>query len=129
MSGKCPVCGAPMEGSSCGYCGYKAETPQAANNTINPQSQPQPQVVVNNVISNNVGGPAYVKMVSSKSKGTALVLCILLGYLGAHYFYVGRAGKGILYFLTAGLFGIGWIIDIISIATGSFKDNLGLPLK
>ena len=26
MAAKCPVCGAPMENNSCGYCGYKEET-------------------------------------------------------------------------------------------------------
>lgn len=67
--------------------------------------------------------------VSRKSKGTALVLCIFLGFFGAHQFYVGKAGMGILYLLTAGLFGIGWFVDIFRIAFGSFKDADGLPLK
>ena len=32
-----------------------------------------------------------------------------------HKFYEGKIGMGILYLLTAGLFGIGWIIDLISL--------------
>ena len=71
----------------------------------------------------------YVTQTSDKSKTTALLLCIFLGFFGVHYFYVGRIGKGILYFFTAGLFCIGWVIDIIVIATGGFKDNAGVPLK
>lgn len=65
---------------------------------------------------------------SGKSKEIALVLCVLLGYLGIHHFYVGKTGMGILYLFTGGIFGIGWIIDIIAIATGSFRDNAGAPL-
>jgi TM2 domain-containing membrane protein YozV len=63
--------------------------------------------------------------VSSKSKITALILCILLGTLGIHRFYVGKVGTGIIWLLTLGIFGIGVIIDIIMIATGKFKDKQG----
>lgn len=66
--------------------------------------------------------------VSSKNKGVAMVLCVTLGYFGAHHFYVGRTGMGILYLLTMGLFCIGWIVDIINIANGKFKDVNGNPL-
>ena len=71
----------------------------------------------------------YVTLTSDKSKTTALLLCIFGGYFGLHYFYVGRIGKGLLYFFTFGLFFIGWIMDIISISTGGFKDNGGAPLR
>lgn len=47
-----------------------------------------------------------------KNKTTALILCILFGYFGAHKFYEGKTGMGLLYLFTFGLFGIGWIIDI-----------------
>lgn len=42
-----------------------------------------------------------------------LCLCLFLGWLGAHKFYAGKTGMGIIYLLTFGLFGFGWIIDII----------------
>jgi len=71
----------------------------------------------------------YVTVTSDKSKVAALLLCIFLGEFGAHYFYVGKIGMGILYLLTAGLFGIGWIVDIFRIALGKFKDNVGVPLR
>lgn len=67
--------------------------------------------------------------ISQKSKVTALLLCIFLGGLGIHRFYVGKTGSGILYLLTAGVFGIGWIVDIFSIALGGFRDANGLFLK
>lgn len=71
----------------------------------------------------------YTTQTSDKSKKTALILCACLGYFGIHYFYVGRIGKGILYFCTFGLCGIGWIVDIIKIASGGFTDNVGAPLR
>lgn len=71
----------------------------------------------------------YVTSTSDKSKKTALILCIFLGFFGAHYFYVGRWGKGLLYLFTGGLFVIGWITDIFSILLGQFRDNVGVPLR
>ncbi len=71
----------------------------------------------------------YVTATSDKKKGVALLLCIFGGYIGLHQFYVGKIGKGILYLFTAGLFGIGWFIDIFKIVLGSFRDNVGAPLR
>ena len=91
-----------MENNSCGYCGFKEET---------------------------IPNPGVVPGVSKKNKMVALLLCIFLGVLGVHRFYVGKIGTGLLYLFTGGLFGIGWIIDIILIAVGSFKDQFDLPLR
>ena len=63
-----------------------------------------------------------------KSKTTTLLLCIFFGCFGIHRFFVGKVGTGILYLLTAGLWGIGWLVDILLIATDSFTDSNGLPL-
>ena len=52
-----------------------------------------------------------------------LVLCILGGYLGLHYFYKKQIGKGLLYLFTGGLFGIGWFIDIILAITKLAKST------
>lgn len=65
---------------------------------------------------------------SPKSRLTALLLCVFLGELGIHYFYVGRVFMGLLYMFTLGFFGIGWIIDVIRIACGTFRDSHGLYL-
>lgn len=69
------------------------------------------------------------QMISAKSKGTAAVLCFFLGVLGVHRFYVGKVGTGILWLLTAGLFGLGAVIDFIMILCGSFKDKDGAIIK
>ena len=52
---------------------------------------------------------------NEKNALTEFLLCLFLGVFGAHKFYVGKIGLGILYLFTAGLFGIGWFIDTIVI--------------
>lgn len=50
-----------------------------------------------------------------KEKIIDFVLCLFLGYLGVHKFYEKKNGLGVLYLLTLGLFGIGWLVDIIKL--------------
>lgn len=66
--------------------------------------------------------------VSEKSKTADLLLCIFLGTLGIHRFYEGKIGTGILWLCTLGVFGIGWIVDIVMIVTNRAKDKYGLPI-
>ena len=103
---------------------YWAQT--AAVSTVVPQQNTvaEPQGYNQNVVN---GGT--VAGVSKKDKTVALLLCIFLGCLGIHRFYVGKIGTGILYLLTGAVFGIGWIVDIILIAMGKFKDGFDLPLQ
>ena len=46
-----------------------------------------------------------------KNKWVSFALCLFLGCFGAHKFYEGKIGMGILYLFTCGLFYIGWIVD------------------
>jgi TM2 domain-containing membrane protein YozV len=55
----------------------------------------------------------------------ALVLCILLGPIGIHRFYLGYYMEGVLMILTAGGCGIWWLIDLIRIVTGDLKPKDG----
>ena len=66
---------------------------------------------------------------SPKGFVPTLILCILLGGLGVHRFYVGKVVTGIIMILTFGGLGIWTLIDLIRIAVGSFKDSNGLPIK
>ncbi len=60
-----------------------------------------------------------------KSQVAALLLCIFLGGLGIHRFYLGYTWQGIVQLLTAGGFGIWWLIDLIRIITGDLKPKAG----
>lgn len=53
------------------------------------------------------------------------IICFFFGALGVHRFIVGKVGTGILMLLTAGGFGIWWIIDLIRLLIGSFRDKYG----
>ena len=64
-----------------------------------------------------------------KSFVTTLLLCIFLGGIGVHRFYVGKIGTGILYSLTLGLFGIGALVDLIMIIVGKFTTKDGQVIK
>lgn len=46
----------------------------------------------------------------------ALIMSIIFGQLGVDRFIMGQIGWGILKLLTAGGFGIWWLIDLILIA-------------
>ncbi len=64
-------------------------------------------------------------MESTRSRTVTLLLCIFLGYLGIHRFYVGKIGTGLIWLCTGGLFSIGYIYDMITIILGSFTDDTG----
>ena len=61
----------------------------------------------------------------TKEWQTTFLLCLFLGGLGVHRYYVGKIGTGILYTLTAGLFGIGFLVDFIKLLCGKFTDKDG----
>ena len=75
-----------------------------------------------------VNEPVAQKKVSTKKHTTALLLAIFLGVLGIHRFYVGKVGTGILWLLTAGVFGIGWFVDIVWLLSNAFEDWSGAPV-
>ena len=62
---------------------------------------------------------------SSRNRLIALLLCLFLGSIGAHKFYLGQTIMGILYLFTYGIFGLGWLIDLIVLAVGQPKDKQG----
>jgi hypothetical protein len=76
------------------------------------------------------GYPGYYTEPYSRCSGLlTLLLCLFVGYLGIHRFYAGKLFTGLLWLITGGLFGIGWIFDLILIAMGRFRDSDGLRIN
>lgn len=53
----------------------------------------------------------------------AWVLLLFLGVLGVHRFYLGKVISGVVYLLTAGLFGIGVLYDVATLNTQVAERN------
>lgn len=115
----CVRCGAP-KGAGAAYCpNCAAPTPPGA------------------AVCTNCGialGPVPVQGGEQKSKMTAGLLGILLGWLGIHNFYLGNTNRAILQIVltvvTCGVAGLWGFIEGIMILTGSInQDANGIPLK
>ena len=79
--------------------------PLGATQQVSAEPQRRPAIYVN-----ASGNPLASE---DRNLVLAYVFCICLGYLGAHRFYLGHIGMGILYVFTFGFFGLGWFIDLI----------------
>ncbi len=67
--------------------------------------------------------------ISDKKRLVALIIAFLLGWFGGHRFYVNKFGTGLLMFFTMGGFGMWYIVDMVLITGGIFKDKEKKPLK
>lgn len=127
----CPYCGAPtgnIQQSNTKFCKHCGESidkecvvcPKCGKQVEDFKSNNDKNIVINNSANANAKATTIVVGGKPKNKWVSLILCIFLGLLGIHKFYEGKIGMGIIYLLTFGIFGIGWIIDIISLL---FKPN------
>ena len=119
----CSTCNTPVGNRKfCQHCGAVIDKecvicPKCGKQVSTVKSEQQP-IVINNTNTNvntnqNINGG--VRSGKPINKWVAFFLCLFLGYVGAHKFYEGKIGMGVVYLFTVGLFGIGWIIDIIAI--------------
>lgn len=105
----------------CKHCGERIAVDAVICPKCGRQVEDVKQNKADNVIINNNNSAS----VSSNSnlqrnericnKWVALLLCFFFGWIGAHKFYEGNVGLGIIYLLTCGLFFIGWFIDLFVI--------------
>ena len=65
------------------------------------------------------------RLPSERSRGVTFALAALLGPFGAHRFYVGKNGTGVLMLCTVGGLGLWYLYDLILVAGGSFRDIEG----
>lgn len=101
----CPQCGSRAEGNYCSFCGTKIPA----------------------------SGEYPFADYSDKRKWTAFFLCLFLGGLGMHRFYVGKIGTGIVWLLlfvaAPGLGVLAALVDLILIVMGKFRDKEGRFLR
>ena len=104
----CKFCGnkVAVDAVVCIHCGKQIEELKTNNNS--------PQIIINNTNTNTNTINRNI-MKKGCNKWISLLLCLFLGVLGGHKFYEGKYGMGVLYIFTGGLFGIGLVIDCISI--------------
>lgn len=111
----CKHCGQQIAAAAviCPHCGCQVEE-------MHQQSAAQPNIIINNSNSNTNTINGYGHYGRPRNKWVAFFLCLIAGFIGAHKFYEGKIGMGILYLLSGGLIGVGWIIDTIRLL---FKPN------
>ncbi len=66
---------------------------------------------------------------SPRKRLLAAILSFFFGVFGAHRFYVGKIGTGIIQLLTIGGLGIWCFIDFLIIMFGEFTDKDGLKIR
>ncbi len=142
----CPQCGleTSLDQQACARCGHKYQTQFATANPTQafyaqtPPSSGYPRQV------NQYGQPVTAQIDDSRWL-IALLLCIFLGHLGIHRFYMGHTGAGvailalsIVGWLTAcmligfAFLAVAWvwtIVDLILICTNQLRMADGTPLR
>lgn len=114
----CKHCGEkiPFDAIVCTHCGRQVEDLRSTNNNE------QPKIIINNANNNtnmNTNMNTNINPLTgrAKNKWVAIILCVLLGWIGGHKFYEGKIGMGILYLCTCGIGFIGVIIDLLVLLT------------
>jgi hypothetical protein len=118
-----------ISGAMLGYAAFPVASQGSAVTVTNAvasaqQTEQAPESVVRQaqpVLDNHLHGHKK----TNKSQVVALILCVLVGGLGIHRFYLGYIWQGIVQLLTAGGCGIWALIDLIRIITGDLEPKAG----
>jgi len=87
--------------------------------------QQQPQVVMQQPQYAQYQQPVrHMYSTAPKDMLVAYALWFFLGFFGAHRFYLNHIGVGIVYLLTFGLFGFGWLLDLFLIPGLVYRSNM-----
>ncbi|MBO4838681.1 MAG: TM2 domain-containing protein [Lachnospiraceae bacterium] len=156
MMTRCSICGAPLSGRVCEYCGTKAQgtgsegafqtearewgrKAQDWGRQAGQQAQEWGREArdwgrdMKGRFTQRTAEPgtaaSETARVSTRSKWIAFVLCLLLGRWGIHRLYAGKIGTGLLYMATKGFGFAGVVMDLILILTNNFTDGEGRPLR
>lgn len=94
---ECPFCAERIakRAKKCRYCHETVDiTLRMAEEAVRAKSL-SGNIYVNSTATANISGPYR----PAKSRGVAIVLALFLGGLGAHKFYLGQTGWGVIYLL------------------------------
>lgn len=83
------------------------------------------QSIENDALNNYELASSAQGAANNKSQTTALILSIIVGWIGVHRYYLGYIWQGVVQTLTLGVWGIWTLIDIIRIATGDLQPKSG----
>lgn len=127
---KCSDCGSTRfekvdNGYKCKYCGNiqdiirvdEKDTKKDVHEETKSQTSQEDK-------EQNSGSIVLTKQ--SRSALISLLICVFGGWFGLHKFLKGEIFWGIIYAVTGGLFGIGYVLDIIKCVfdlAGSAKDG------
>ncbi len=121
---ECPSCGAPVRSKEeekalvCEYCGREI--------WLDDEEESPPAPLPTSAV---IESPSEAGEYSPASYNVTLVLALMLGIWGAHRFYTGKILSGFIQMFTGGGLYIWWLIDVVSILSGTFEDSQGRRLK